>query len=115
MGARVRGIGMGMRQRFGVTAAVLLVLAVALQIVAINLATGSAEDGFVQPSYLVPTLLQTLTTFCVASAIVLVVGIVASLVVDEALVRRLEVDAAAEGEADDSGQLAAYGSDPETL
>ena len=119
------GVDMKLRTRLAVGAAVLVVVAIGLQVLAIKLATGAIDgEGVVAPSYVVPTILTTLSSFSVACGAALVLGYVALLVVDEALVRRLEVEAIAEGDDDESADgvergegdaLPAYGTDPERL
>lgn len=113
-----------LRKRFGIGIGLLLAASVVLQSLAISSARSSiGDDGLSsQPSLTVPTILSTLATFCVASAIILVLGIVALLVIDEAYLRKLEIDADAEewesgepGSSDEGGAVPAYGSDPELL
>jgi hypothetical protein len=91
----------------------MLALSVVLQIAAVENARSSLSgDGVMsQPSLTVPTVLSTLATFCVSVAVVLAVGIVATYVVDLYVPRRADED-----DADRAvEELAAYGSDPETL
>jgi hypothetical protein len=119
-----------LRKAFGIGIGLLLVASVVLQLMAVSTARSSiGSDGLSsQPDLAVPTVLSTLATFCSESAVVLVLGIVALLVIDSALLRKLEIDAfGAEGEsgepgdsdepgASGDGQAApAYGSDPELL
>jgi ABC-type phosphate transport system permease subunit len=106
-----------LRMRFWVLIGATLVAAVALQLLAVNAAQGwTASDGVGQPGLVVPTILSTLATFCVATAIALVLGIVALYVIDEVYRHRTATAADVEGTestADDGP--AAYGSDPELL
>ena len=106
-----------LRARFGMLVGAMLALSVVLQIAAVENARASLSgDGVMsQPSLTVPTVFSTLATFCVSVAVVLVVGIVATYVVDLYL-PRVAVDATAD-EADRlaTDELAAYGSDPERL
>jgi len=104
-----------LRPGFAGLAAVLLVAAVALQYYAVEVSrqdSGGLTDGLPN-SYVVLTVMSTLSGFCVAVAIALVVGIIASLVIQEA-VQRLALRADP-GDSDESAALAAYGSDPELL
>ena len=114
-----RGIVMGsLRARFAFAIVVALAGAVILQVLAVNSARSSiGEDGLgSQPSLVVPTVLSSLGTFCVWTAGALALGIVATFVIDEAFVRRYEIDAIAEGDdSSDGGAVPAYGSDPERL
>jgi hypothetical protein len=69
-----------------------------------------------QPSLVVPTVLTALASFCLWASGALVLGVVATFVVDEAFVRRYEIDAIAEGGSGrDTDAAPAYGSDPELL
>ena len=113
-----------LRKAFGVGIGLLLAASVVLQLLAVTTARSSiGDDGLSsQPDLAVPTVLSTLATFCAGSAVVLVLGIVALLVIDAAFLRKLEIDAF--GPEGDSGEPAgsgegravpAYGSDPELL
>jgi hypothetical protein len=113
-----------LRKAFGVGIGLLLAASVVLQLLAVTTARSSiGDDGLSsQPDLAVPTVLSTLATFCAGSAVVLVLGIVALLVIDAALLRKLEIDAfGPEGESAESsgnadgGVVPAYGSDPELL
>jgi len=113
-----------LRKAFGVGIALLLAASVVLQLLAVTTARSSiGQDGLSsQPDLAVPTVLSTLATFCAGSAVVLVLGIVALLVIDAALLRQLEIDAfGPEGESAEAsgnaegGVVPAYGSDPELL
>jgi hypothetical protein len=113
-----------LRKGFGIGIGLLLVASVVLQLTAVSTARSSiGSDGLSsQPDLAVPTVLSTLATFCAGSAVVLVLGIVALLVIDAAFLRKLEIDAfGPEGESGESGASGdgraapAYGSDPELL
>jgi hypothetical protein len=113
-----------LRKAFGIGIGLLLAASVVLHLLAISTARSSiGDDGLSsQPDLAVPTVLSTLATFCSSSAVVLVLGIVALLVIDAALLRKLEIDAfGPEGESGESGDsgdgraVPAYGSDPELL
>ena len=113
-----------LRKAFGVGIGLLLVGSVVLHMLAISTAQASYPgDGTIQqPSLTIPTLLSTLATFCTLAALVLLLGIVALLVIDAALLRQLEIDAfGPEGESAEAsgnaegGVVPAYGSDPELL
>jgi hypothetical protein len=94
----------------------MLALSVILQLAAVESARSSLSgDGVMtQPSLAVPTVLTTLATFCVSVAVVLVVGIVATYVVDLYLPRLADDTGDGDGGGAGAG-LAAYGSDPERL
>ena len=110
-----------LRTRFAVLALVLVVVGAVSQYigywVSINQSMNQSMDGSINPiatnGYVVMAVMTTLSGFCVAVAVTLVVAIVATLVIEASLDRvagRGESDVSDESEA-----LAAYGSDPELL
>ena len=128
-----------LRRRFGILVGVALVAAVAFQVLAISVARAwyTGDGTITQPSYAVPTVLTTLGTFCVGVAVVLVLGIVATYVIEAAFAPGLDLDAGeggvggvggaggaggagvggegGRGAGGERDEIAAYGSDPETL
>jgi hypothetical protein len=106
-----------LRTRLGILAAAMLVLAVILQVVAIQAARSSyAGDGTLEPpSFSLTTVLSTMATFSISVAGVFVAGIVATYVVDHYLAAQGAGTAAAGDDSSSGDDVAAYGSDPETL
>jgi hypothetical protein len=107
-----------LRARFALLAAVLLVAGAGFQYAGVSMSINQSVDsssgnpGFPN-GWVLMSVISTLSGFCVAVAVALVVAIIASLVIDEAAARW-----GVRGESDDSdvsAELAAYGSDPELL
>ena len=114
-----RGIVMrSLRTRFVLVAVVLVIAAAGFQYAGIQMSINQTIDPSngnptLTNSYALLTILSTLSTVCVAVAVALVGGVVATLVIEATLDRMAERDGS--DASDESAALAAYGSDPELL
>jgi len=107
-----------LRTRFVLVAVVLVIAAAGFQYAGIQMSINQTIDSSngnptLTNSYALLTILSTLSTVCVAVAVALVGGVVATLVIEATLDRMAERDGSAVS--DESAALAAYGSDPELL
>jgi len=107
-----------LRTKFSLVAVVLVIAAAGLQYTGIQMSINQTIDSSngnptLTNSYVLLTILSTFSTVCVAVAVALVVGVVATLVIEATLDR---VDERGEADSsDESAALSAYGSDPELL
>ena len=118
-----RGIVMrSLRAKFSLLAAVLLIAAAGFQYASFQLSINQSINQSIDPSsgsptvsnsYALLTVLSTLGGFCVAAAVALVVGVIATFLI-EATLDRVAVRGQSDV-SDESEALAAYGSDPELL